>query len=86
MGISHLPDGFLMWLAPKWWGPIKEAGDNHDILYELGGTKEDKWAADKIFSDALEAANHSKLARFFTACVLFGGHRHFNYCDKGAEQ
>jgi len=82
MGISYLPDGLLMWLFPKWWGPIKEAGDNHDIAYEIGGTKEDKWAADKIFSDALEKANHSRLARFFTACVIFGGRRGFNYREE----
>jgi hypothetical protein len=68
-----------MWIAPKWWGPIKEAGDNHDIAYELGGAERDKEAADLIFKHALEAANHSRLARFFTACVIFGGRRGFSY-------
>ena len=79
MGISLLPDGLLMWIAPRWWGPIKEAGDNHDIAYERGGTERDKEIADLIFKHALERANHSKLARFFTACVIFGGRRGFNY-------
>ncbi len=47
MGISWTPDGFLMWMIPKFWAPTKEAGDEHDAAYERGGTKEDKWAADK---------------------------------------
>ena len=79
MGISWTPDGFLMWMIPKFWAPTKEAGDEHDAAYERGGTKEDKWAADKIFHDALEKAHHSRLARFFTACVILCGRKSFYY-------
>jgi len=84
VGISYLPDGLLVWIAPKWWAAIKKAGDDHDAAYERGGTERDKENADLIFKHALEEANHSKLARFFTACVIFRGHKSFNYTKENS--
>lgn len=79
MGCSKLPD----WLLVRVWSKyrcIKRGCDQHDEMYEQGGTEEDKNAYDKWLHDWIAfQCGANTTAQLFWAALIIGGKKHFNY-------
>lgn len=66
------------WAVPEL--AFHEACDLHDLLYFMGGTKRDRWAADGAFLDLMLAQGRftrSKRSRWARAKVWFQAHLYF---------
>lgn len=81
--------GWLKWFRPPYGILFSECCEMHDILYNLGGSEEDRKEADKsLYIDMVKLSLEFKplksmwlavIAYLYYLCVRLFGKRYFNY-------